>query len=103
MIFGGSKAPYAERVVIGDEVFGLPKIYEQVKSRDFLVVVGSVEACGRFPITRISWDLKRKFSQNICVKENEYFQSNPHDTISIQSTKQGVNPFELTPYFIWWS
>ena len=26
-----------------------------------------------------------------------------HDTITIQSTKKGVNPFELTPYYIWWS
>ncbi len=27
----------------------------------------------------------------------------PQDTITIQSTKKGVNPFELTPYYIWWS
>ena len=25
---------------------------------------------------------------------------NPHDTITIQSTKKGVNPLELTPCFI---
>ena len=28
---------------------------------------------------------------------------NLHDTITIQSTKKGVNPFELTPSYRWWS
>jgi len=28
---------------------------------------------------------------------------NLHGTITIQSTKKGVNPFELTPSYIWWS
>ena len=27
----------------------------------------------------------------------------PHDTFTIQIKQKGVNPFELTPSYIWWS
>jgi len=47
------------------------------------------------------WDTKKYQKTLLFAIKND--PSSIQMIHTIQSTKKGVNPFEVTPYYIWWS